>query len=1567
MSRNSVKTGVVAVVFGWVVACGGGAPIKIGTGSSSSLSGKAVKGIVSGGTVTAYRLGSDMARGAALGTASTDDKGDFALKLSTYAGPLEVVVVGGSYTEEAIGLGVKLVPEMTLVVPEYRAGQQLSGLRVTPISTLAGAFSRYHVGKGEALKPAWEEAFSRLNKHFGGVDWAVVSPADLSVAGVTNLSAEAKAGLVLSGLSWLSKQQAESSGVSPGLSLNAATLMAALVEDATDGTFDGKKAGAPVLQAKSALTPLSVRGELVQAITGFANSTRNVSELRLSDIAAFVAPMASSNDAYLFCPGQQMSATCGGGSVDTEPPVVVWVTPTKNNTGVAGSVKLEVKANDETSLSKFRFTAPESLVDVKATFSTDTRQATLATTFDVSALPDGPVTVRAEATDGAGNPAEKFVTVVVSNKGPRISISAPSDGARLKNTVLVTASAMAQTGTLTKLELVEPPAGMGADVVPAADSFSAQWDTKLSKEGQTTLTFRATDSFGTSTDATVTVEVDNLPAGSVDVYVSAGAPLKGATVKLVAIDATTGLPTTKRADGSILGEGGPTDDNGNANFNLTGENWDGPVQLVATGVSLSYEDPSDANTQVSLPSNAEITSYVASYKSGTNLKNVPVTLWTTVADAAARAYALGKNPSSTNPVSLPQAMAVTDVLMAKHFTAGTPWKLRTTRPVSLVGNGSESLRDVVYAAFGDVALNQLARRISLDARLTPGQVVTAVSLSSQLVLDISDGLFDGQASGSPVVTGGNPPYSFDANTTRFNMAFELDAFIKGTRNSTGLKRADLQTNGVYDAIAGDTSILYPSGQPPKPFDNSPPDVTFAVTFTAEDGSQLPAVGQSHLVARVVKVVADATDASGVVSLSMKVDGRTVAALPGSTATHFEGVYESSGDGPHTFTATAVDSLTNAGETKYAFIADNTKPTFDVQSPKPGFFAGVLTLNAFAIDVNGLGSFVAEGLEGFVDLDTVVEHLAGNWTAPAAKEDGPIPLGLLACDVVKNCAKLPIAEWLDRTPPEVSVTLQPKRYTNQTTVTFEVQLKDSTAAGAGSGVAKVFAQSGPNGRIEAMPLGNDKYRFTASQNGGGGLPSLVVGDNTFTIWGQDTVGNDGQSRQGYATTVQVLLDVTAPTVEVQPQVSATSEATLRWLNNYEQLLDFPDGKVKKDILVAGAVKLASRLDIPDNITAEQLLNQEPTQTNVPFLQYGVTYNAAVDSPIVGFSYFVTCKVGCASSMPVEVKKTFKVNNAEVYLTPLAASLVPQLLGIANAAELQVQASAIDAAGNVGAPSTAVKVNFAVVAPPLQVQQVAYNGSNNPTVNNVWGYFNGRFPYSRLFHPEWSGWGADKNVRMAKFAVFNSWSVPVAFSPVVFATDSFALEDWVGNYGTVLYNYRWGDTDYCGGDGSPRPASDCVNDPNCFNTVYAYNDVINRFGVTASDVYNNESGRPDETTVAPRYNGDPTLTFIPPGSVKYFYVMRPVSTRDYRQLRMDGSDEENPILYYSPRSNVTEDPSSQGFCGQYEQRQNETSRFGKRMRALGEITLTSQGLSPDAAQLGSRRQNAANQLRFDTTVE
>jgi hypothetical protein len=93
--------------------------------------------------------------------------------------------------------------------------------------------------------------------------------------------------------------------------------------------------------------------------------------------------------------------------VDRQAPTVVWRRPA-DGAQVSGMVTLEVEATDNVGVAKVEFFAG----------STKLGEATSAPytfSWDTTAYPDGPVTLRARAVDAAGNAAEATLQVTVAN------------------------------------------------------------------------------------------------------------------------------------------------------------------------------------------------------------------------------------------------------------------------------------------------------------------------------------------------------------------------------------------------------------------------------------------------------------------------------------------------------------------------------------------------------------------------------------------------------------------------------------------------------------------------------------------------------------------------------------------------------------------------------------------------------------------------------------------------------------------------------------------------------------------------------------------------------------------------------------------------------------------------------------------------------------------------------------------------------------------------------------------------------------------------------------------------
>ena len=328
----------------------------------------------------------------------------------------------------------------------------------------------------------------------------------------------------------------------------------------------------------------------------------------------------------------------------------------------------------------------------------------------------------------------------------------------------------------------------------------------------------------------------------IDVRVSAGAPVAGAMVTVYAVD-DGGEQNTLAGDRGVLGRGGPTDADGRAVVRVTVAGYSGPIQVVAGGAGLSYVDPTvpaptdgSAPRVVQIPATFSMSSFVPQYRTGTPTV-VPVTLLTTLADHAALAFARGKHPLHPQTIPLRDALSARDGLFVKHITASasawSPSALRATVPSALM-KGPQTLVDTAYAALTDVALNQLARDVAVQAGYgTDAQnAVNAITLVQLLNQDLdADGRLDGKADGGrAIAVTGTTPVGVDSLFLRRSLAQSLDGWMRNrTLNKSGISTADLAAAQVYLSVSTDTSDLFGDGpvQPFDPLDHDAPIVSLA--------------------------------------------------------------------------------------------------------------------------------------------------------------------------------------------------------------------------------------------------------------------------------------------------------------------------------------------------------------------------------------------------------------------------------------------------------------------------------------------------------------------------------------------------------------------------------------------------------------------------------------------------------------------------------------------------------------------------------------------------------------------
>lgn len=1118
-----------------------------------------------------------------------------------------------------------------------------------------------------------------------------------------------------------------------------------------------------------------------------------------------------------------LGAACTSGRTQnqpTPPPTVVFETPV-DGSYLHGSVSVQVRATGTVRIATLSFVAPNSLTGAVATLDPTNRTATLSGVLDLSTYADGPLKVTVTARDELGGSTTEDLTINVAARAPTITIASPGAGSTITGAaVAISATAAAQTGaTITSFELLDPPQGMGANTSATTTQWAATWNSTASLEGPVTLHFRATDSTGLVGDASIGVTVNNVPLGQFDAYVHVGAPVAEAYVEIWAISNTSGDVDTSAGTNGLLGRAGPTDAAGHVLVTLSAENYSGPVQLRAVpapGTALSYLDPTTSTpTSVQIPANLTLSSLLPSYTTGQAV-TAPITLTTSLADVAALAYARGHHRLYPTTHTLSAALAFIDPLIVQHDQATTPrWSLRTTRPADLTGNPI-TLGDRAYAAFMDVALNQLASDLSTEAGV--GGVITAPSLLAKLQADLdADGQLDGLGvAGAVLTTGvGTPPYSFDANTLRNRLATALDRWVIGPRNTSGLTRNTLFGAGIYNQLSTDVSDLF-GAEPPVPFDNSAPSLAVSITYGPSQST--PYAG--NYVAGSTKFIITATDTARVQSLTAMLGAISLdsAATITRSADRRSLTYTATVDTrtledmTYSLSVTASDEQTNTATTTPATITvDNTPPTVVTTQPSAtAAYSGSVPFDGTASD--GVGSGVAtlttSGFTGLTDGVAAATHFLGTWSVPPGVADGLISGGWIACDNVSNCSTIsstPVILTVDRTAPTVAFTATPPLASNTASAAFSGTVSDT------SGVSAVWLSLNGEPPTRAT-LSSGTWSYT--------YPSVRRGPNTVVVWADDVALPTPNSGNNPATLNQVTYnffrDDVAPLATYVPTFAS-------YYDERDLVAQDTAGRaiVPATYTYAAATKLTipasgghvyranTRLSWTTTPSATEL--EGPNLTNVPTLQFSVPYDSAVDSPITTATAAVTyacatCLIPNDTTVALWPSPT-AATNAVLYDLPLSANVLPGLASVTTATTLTVTVSATDAAGNT-AVVPLVSLTFHPVGGALVVyRDAAYASANDLASTFPYVIRNTQPDYRDLFSSIvlWP----DNAVRLQRYIVTNPEPYPVAFSVSGLPATWSITEAWQAGPPGVPTTTRLCDAAHTTPSDSGPPASTTTN--------------------------------------------------------------------------------------------------------------------------------------------------------------
>lgn len=385
-------------------------------------------GPVAGVVVSAYNL--DLTTGTQGGLVAqskpTSEAGAYHIDLGNHIGPLLLMAkgVGGTYVEPATGVTVNWdsSTQLRAVYVTWTLGFDLkfdieSGdavvANLSPWSEWATAYAggRLQSHRESKYTDALKSAIFRFRDHVE-LDFWNVAPVVLSDKTVGAWNNQIQAGVAHAALSALTLRMARESQISTA-GLSSLQLLAAVRDDLTDpmAVLDGVgiqgawKIG--TCTTVCALSPRTLRANLSEAAADFLGSSANKSGIRVTDAQQFLAHI-SARMSDLWPAG-------GDANFDTQPPTVA-VMGLQEADILHGTVTATVRASDAIEMGSVVLTfsrggTPVANFYAAAPSSPDAQTRLIALTLRTVELADGPLLLRIDATDKAGN---KMVPVELS-------------------------------------------------------------------------------------------------------------------------------------------------------------------------------------------------------------------------------------------------------------------------------------------------------------------------------------------------------------------------------------------------------------------------------------------------------------------------------------------------------------------------------------------------------------------------------------------------------------------------------------------------------------------------------------------------------------------------------------------------------------------------------------------------------------------------------------------------------------------------------------------------------------------------------------------------------------------------------------------------------------------------------------------------------------------------------------------------------------------------------------------------------------------------------------------------
>jgi hypothetical protein len=458
----------------------------------------------------------------------TDDDGRWSLpETGLLNGLILVTATGGEYLDRVSNSTIVLDDEAQIRGLFDVDIYEQRFLLVSPVSHLTEALARSRLAAGHEpnLWDAREKAAERIDRHFGGVDWARIELADIAQP-ATSPTEEVRAAAVHAAWPVLADDLRAASGATPQ-EVHVYALTMALAADIARPPFDGNDDDSRVTASGLQLgvcDPVptdcavpdgdcgaacrslcdvysgTLRADYSGAMTKMLRAPGLNGTGLVNELVPVARAMATNADEVLF------GTTCTGG-LDRLPPTITWTMAPAEAAFVSGQIEVHVRADDDVD--------PEVRVawDGFDDRDQDATNNVASVVLDTGRLVDGPFTITAVATDQAGNIAESSRSFQADNTDPTVSIA--SAGFVVTDSAWWTASSgptlTGEASDASGVAVVLTVNALTVETSRAGGTWTAVLPAGALREGRNTVRVSATDAAGNVTVVSQELGVDTTP------------------------------------------------------------------------------------------------------------------------------------------------------------------------------------------------------------------------------------------------------------------------------------------------------------------------------------------------------------------------------------------------------------------------------------------------------------------------------------------------------------------------------------------------------------------------------------------------------------------------------------------------------------------------------------------------------------------------------------------------------------------------------------------------------------------------------------------------------------------------------------------------------------------------------------------------------------------------------------------------------------------------------------------------------------------------------------------------